>query len=171
MRILGGLILFLSVTSAWAQQAPFCAVTGLGSQCHYYSLSACQQAVRGMDGACVANLQQPQQQVQVQPIQSPRKPYDINSAIQYPDIIQSSIRAGEAGARQRQAEQEHQAKMRLLEAQLQAQQQQQYAPPTGVAINANNGYRVVYRCVGQDGMTLFSTVPAVGCIVLSVTAP
>jgi hypothetical protein len=41
-----------------AQAAPFCAVMPAGRQCLYYSLDACNNAVRGTGGSCSANLEE-----------------------------------------------------------------------------------------------------------------
>lgn len=35
--------------------APFCVVTGYGSQCHYYDAPSCQRAAQTARGACVVN--------------------------------------------------------------------------------------------------------------------
>ena len=143
-------------TTAWAQQAPFCVVTDLNTQCFYYTLSTCQQAARGVSGMCTAN---PQGQA------SSHAPYDISRAIQHPDIVGSAIRAGEDGTRQRQAEEEHQATMSLIETQIRSRQQAAHAKQ-----ETNDGYWVMYKCAGADGAVKFSGVPEVGCVVVSVTA-
>jgi hypothetical protein len=159
MKTVVGLVLFLSSAAALAQ-APFCAVTGLGSQCFYYSLNACQQAVRGMDGMCVANAQQ-SQQPQIQPTPQ-RRPYDINGALVQPDFVGSAIRAGEAGARARRDREEHEAMMRLIEAQTQEQ------VSITQRMNETGKHSVVYRCPNEDGSVRFSSVPAVGCVVIAI---
>ena len=42
-------------TAEAARAAPFCAVMPAGRQCLYYSLDACNNAVRGTGGSCSAN--------------------------------------------------------------------------------------------------------------------
>jgi len=125
-------------TTSHAQaQSPFCAVTAMGSQCHYYSLSACQQAVTGMDGACVANVQQPvfapappTQPSQIQPVQ-----------IQHYDIAGAAQRGYAEGQRMRIERERHDAEMRALN----QPQTIQHRPMT------NDGYFVMYRCPDGAG--------------------
>jgi hypothetical protein len=92
--------LLLASMSALAQQAPFCAVTSSGARCSYYSLSACQQAVQGMDGACAANIV-PQPQLQIQPVARPAQFYDSARAIQQADVVGSYQRGIQQGQQQR----------------------------------------------------------------------
>lgn len=40
---------------AGAQGAPFCVVSGAGTQCQYFTRSQCEQVARTLDGGCVAN--------------------------------------------------------------------------------------------------------------------
>jgi hypothetical protein len=40
--------------------APFCVVTGTGSNCWYYDAPSCQQAAASQRGACVINQQEAQ---------------------------------------------------------------------------------------------------------------
>lgn len=137
-------------------QAPFCAVTALGFQCQYHSYSACQQAVRGMDGVCVANPQ-PTPSVQAPiypPTSAPAPPqaqnYDVSGAMQ---------RGYAEGQRLRIERERHEAEMRVLQAQA--------ASPRVVT---NDGYWVMYRCPDGAGGHLYSAVPAPGCVVDYVTA-
>jgi hypothetical protein len=97
-KVVASVLLFAGM-SAWAQQAPFCAVTASGSRCNFYTLSACQQAVQGMDGACAANVAQ-QPQFQTQPAQ-PAQFYDSARAIQQPDFVGSFQRGVQQGQQQR----------------------------------------------------------------------
>lgn len=166
-------VLLLASMSAWAQQAPFCAVTASGSQCSYYSLSACQQAVQGMDGACAANVAQ-QPQSQIVPVARPPQFYDSARAIQQPDVVGSFQRGQEQAMRLRQAQEEHDARVRLLDAQAAAltpppvQQPIASAPVAPNVIRSNN-YSVVYQCHDASGQTIYATTPAIGCVVIAVT--
>jgi hypothetical protein len=50
----------LAPAAAWAQNAPFCVVSGAGTQCYYWNAPSCQSAARSMQGICVVNQQQQQ---------------------------------------------------------------------------------------------------------------
>lgn len=165
--------LLLASMSAWAQQAPFCAVTPSGSQCSYYSLSACQQAVQGMDGACAANVA-PQPQSQIGSVARPPQFYDSARAIQQPDVIGSFQRGQEQAMRLRQAQEEHDARLRLLDAQAAAltpppvQQPIASEPVSPAAVRSNN-YSVLYRCQDTGEQIVLTMTPAKGCVVIAVT--
>lgn len=75
--------------------APFCIYSNDGlQQCYYYSIDACQQAVRSLGGMCAPN-NQPQKQltpiIAPQPIQQ----------MQQPDIVGAMRRGYEFGVQQR----------------------------------------------------------------------
>jgi len=55
---LAAVILTLAISVETLQAAPFCAVLPAGQQCLYYSLDACNNAVRGTGGSCSANPQE-----------------------------------------------------------------------------------------------------------------
>jgi hypothetical protein len=48
------LLFSLLLTASVGQAAPFCAVFSYGKQCHYYSMSSCEQAA-GTSGSCITN--------------------------------------------------------------------------------------------------------------------
>ncbi|MBT5083765.1 MAG: DUF3551 domain-containing protein [Rhodospirillaceae bacterium] len=55
--MLFAVILSLMVPAA-LKAAPFCAVTSAGTQCYYFSMNACRQAVSAIGGACIINQQE-----------------------------------------------------------------------------------------------------------------
>lgn len=127
-----------------AQEAPFCAVTAMSAQCHFYSTSACWQAIQGLDGQCVANpaaIQRaaipPTQVMAPPPIQ-----------VQAPNILGSFLAGQHAGADARLRE----AEIRYLEAQIEAQRQAREP--------------VTYICIINPATweSVESTVPGPGCI-------
>lgn len=96
------------IPAAFAE-APFCAVTPMGSQCHYYTLSACRQAVVGLDGSCVVNPGA----VSPAPSQSQAPPTRTYPAptVQAPNVFGSFLQGVQAGQQARQAREEHEARM------------------------------------------------------------
>lgn len=53
-RLICAAAVCLAVSPAWAD-APFCVVASFGTQCWYYTMSACQAAAQRVNGACVVN--------------------------------------------------------------------------------------------------------------------
>lgn len=152
-------MLAASAPVAAQNASPFCLVNQFGNaNCFYYSLDACRQAQSAMGGICSANPAAMQQRVQ---------PMAPAPAQQSPNNIAESFSEGyERGARMRRERELHQAQLRTLEAQAEAAERQiAPAPPIIQAAPANN---VLYRCPMQDGTTLYTAIPAVNCVVVSV---
>lgn len=134
---------------AGAQQARFCRVDNVGnSYCHFATLDSCHSAARTLGGACA---------IETAPAQ--RQPYDVNKAIEKPNLFDSFRRGQEAGQQSRIREQEHQARMRLLEAQTQAVQRRPEL--NGEVI----GYWMMFRCPTANGGTELTGQPRIGCVV------
>lgn len=104
-----------------------------------------------MNGACAANGR-------------PEAPsfYDVNKAIEKPDIADSFQRGQAEGQRLRLERERHQAEMALLAAQTEALKEKRQ--------QTNDGYWVMYKCPDENGNLQPSGVPVPGCIVDFVTA-
>lgn len=172
------LLLFAAIIPLAANAAPFCAVTGAGTQCNYFSLSACQQAIRGMDGACVANVQQ-SPQIQQPQLPPPRSNYAYPAPPRQSgmSIFEAGRQGQEDGLRSRlrrlvrdvwDAPADKQQKMlneiasldfdtyTKVEQELRRRAESTEATPT-----------VIYRC-GDGESATYSKTPAPGCVVIQV---
>lgn len=95
-----GLALLAVVVPLAAQaQAPFCAVTSMGAQCHYWSVDACYQALRGVGGQCVAN---PAALPQSTPGPAAPSPLPTPPQISGPNVFESFQRGAALGRAMRQ---------------------------------------------------------------------
>lgn len=144
----------------------FCAVTAGGANCSFPDLGSCQQALAGLGGQCVVNPQ-----ALPQPIAAPIAPvqrssfYDVNAAIEKPDMARSMQEGLEAGARARRQREEHAARMKLLQAQTAAAQASRPRPElNGQPI----GYWMMFKCPTPNGGSEYTGQPRVGCVVESV---
>lgn len=135
-------VLAMWAAPAAAQEAPFCAVTAMGAQCHFYSASACWQALQGLDGQCVANTAAAQQ-----PVLPPSQVIVLPPAtVQQGDVLGGFLAGQQAGADARARD----AQIRYLE-----------PPPKAVS------EPVIYVCITNPAKweTIETTVPTPGCIV------
>lgn len=180
MRGTTAALLLLAAGTASAGQ--FCAVTAMGVQCDYHSLSACQQFIRGMDGQCVVNPQALQTTAPPpQPVYRPSAPPSaqpgrVSGGLTFPEAFE---RGAEAGRRARMEREEHQARMALLQAQTEAARAQgsqgessragssasTWADLIPRAVEMYRGH-VLYDCGGK-----ITQVPEVGCTVAGFTGP
>lgn len=154
MKFIAAFAIYIFLSSpALGQTAPFCVVSQTGQQsCFYHTLDACQQAAATMNGACATNSRAQGSTF-----------YDVNKAIEKPDIAGSFQRGQAEGQRLKLERERRQAEMALLAAQadtLKAAKRQE----------TNDGYWVMYKCPDANGNLHPSGIPAPGCIVDFVTA-
>lgn len=147
--VIVGAALLLSAQAS-AQQAPFCVVNSWGTQCHYYNADVCRQNASSSGGMCVANQQQ------AQPPQ--------NAQANFGSAMQQGLAFGAQMQAQRDAAMAREAQRQAYEAQADLYRQQAEAREAEVRNQAN----VLYRCTQEDGIPLYTTTPAVNCVVVSV---
>ncbi len=147
-RLVLAACLALLPTAASAQQAKFCHVSDAGfTQCHHFTLTSCQQAVRSLGGACA-----------IQAV--PDTPRPSVTPIQYPNLAES-MRQGQESA----------ARVRLMEAQAAALRAQSREAPQAPRPELNGcpiGYWMLFRCATANGGTELTGEPRVGCTVEQV---
>jgi hypothetical protein len=145
-----GLALLAVVVPLAAQaQAPFCAVTSMGAQCHYWSVEACYQALQGVGGQCVANPaalpSSPPAPSQIAPTQPP--PYNRPQR----SFLESFNQGWQLGEQMRQAREREK------------HEEHRYTAPPPVSPG------VVYVCQSEsDGAYYRTTQPHPGCVVAEV---
>jgi hypothetical protein len=145
-----------------AVASPFCVVSPSGAMCTYSDYSYCQQTAKSLGGTCVANPEQYQQPL---PPSAPARSnyFDVNKAVDRPDIAGAAQRGMESGQRMRIQREEHAAQMELMKAETEAVKRRGRA-------ETNTGYWVMYQCPDGNGGTAPSGVPAKGCVVDFVEA-